>query len=253
MDNATTAHRAGPRGSAASAGPSGVGVLDKAVLLLERIADRPASLAELVEQTGLSRPTVYRLAVALEHHRLADRDREGRFVLGPWTSELAATGDRDPLLAAAPEILAELRDRTEESAQLYRCAGAQRCCIAAAERTSGLRDTVPVGALLSMAAGSAAQVLLAWEAPEQVGGAVTSPKFSPATLARVRRRGWAASVAEREPGLASVSAPVRDARKCVAAAVSVSGPVERMTRSPGQLHARAVVQAADALTRAMSP
>ena len=47
------------------------------------------------------------------------------------------------------------------------------------------------------------------------------------TLAEVRRRGWAQSVAERESGVASVSAPVRDAAGTVVAAVSVSGPVER--------------------------
>ncbi|HTR68967.1 MAG TPA: helix-turn-helix domain-containing protein, partial [Mycobacteriales bacterium] len=52
---------------------SSVGVLDKAVTILECLAGRPASLAELVERTGLSRPTAYRLAVALEVHRLAER------------------------------------------------------------------------------------------------------------------------------------------------------------------------------------
>ena len=46
-------------------------------------------------------------------------------------------------------------------------------------------------------------------------------------LAEVRRRGWAQSAAEREPGVASVSAPVRDAKGVVIAAVSVSGPIDR--------------------------
>ncbi|MGH3216184.1 MAG: IclR family transcriptional regulator domain-containing protein, partial [Trebonia sp.] len=65
------------------------------------------------------------------------------------------------------------------------------------------------------------------------------------TLASVRRRGWAASAAEREPGVASVSAPVRGAGGKVLAAISVSGPIERLTRSPGRLHAGAVVAAGD--------
>jgi len=34
-------------------------------------------------------------------------------------------------------------------------------------------------------------------------------KFTATTLAQVRRRGWAATAAERELGVASVSAPVR--------------------------------------------
>jgi DNA-binding IclR family transcriptional regulator len=68
-------------------------------------------------------------------------------------------------------------------------------------------------------------------------------------LAEVRRRGWAQSVAEREPGVASVSAPVRDTGGAVIAAVSVSGPIDRMGRRPGVRWAADLIDAADALTR----
>ncbi len=64
---------------------SGVGVLDKAVLVLDALEAGPASLAQLVTTTGLARPTAHRLAVALEHHRLVRRDLQGRFVLGAGT------------------------------------------------------------------------------------------------------------------------------------------------------------------------
>jgi DNA-binding IclR family transcriptional regulator len=66
-----------------------------------------------------------------------------------------------------------------------------------------------------------------------------------------RRQGWAESVEEREAGVASVSAPVVVGGEVIAA-VSVSGPVERTTRQPGQKYAAAVVAAADAIGRAMS-
>ena len=74
-------------------------------------------------------------------------------------------------------------------------------------------------------------------------------KFTATTLAQVRRRGWAATAAEREPGVASVSAPVRGPGGRVLAAVSVSGPIERLTRSPGRLHAGAVVAAGEKISR----
>jgi DNA-binding IclR family transcriptional regulator len=45
--------------------------------------------------------------------------------------------------------------------------------------------------------------------------------------------------------VASVSAPVRGSGGKVLAAISVSGPIERLTRSPGRLHAAAVVAAGD--------
>jgi DNA-binding IclR family transcriptional regulator len=184
---------------------------------------------------------VHRLAVALEVHRLLARDGEGRWRLGPRISELAAGPAGDALLVRAATVLPELRETTGESAQLYRRHGEHRICVAAAERGSGLRDTVPVGSSLPMTAGSAAQVLLAWSPDD---GLVGEAAFTARTLADVRRRGWAFSVAEREPGVASVSAPVRAGDGRVLAAVSVSGPVERLTRSPGRLHAEAVCAAA---------
>ena len=61
-----------------------------------------------------------------------------------------------------------------------------------------------------MTAGSAAQVLLAWEEPDRLHRGLRGARFTATALAAVRRRGWAQSVGEREAGVASVSAPVRD-------------------------------------------
>ena len=230
---------------------SGVGVLDKAAVVLGALEAGPATLANLVTATGLARPTAHRLAVALEHHRLVARDIQGRFVLGPRLGELAASAGEDRLLAAAVPVLAMLRDETGESAQLFRRQGQHRICVAASERPAGLRDTVPVGATLPMTAGSAAHVLLAWEEPDRLHRGLRDARFTATTLAGVRRRGWAQSVAEREPGVASVSAPVRGPSNRVVAAVSVSGPIERLTRQPGRLHAVAVAAAAQKLTEAL--
>jgi DNA-binding IclR family transcriptional regulator len=58
------------------------------------------------------------------------------------------------------------------------------------------------------------------------------------------KRGWIESVEEREPGVASVSAPVRDGHGEVIAAVSISGPVQRTTRTPGKRYGAAVARAA---------
>ena len=50
-------------------------------------------------------------------------------------------------------------------------------------------------------------------------------------------------------GVASVSAPVRGPGGRILAAVSVSGPIERLTRSPGRMHAPAVVAAGDRISK----
>jgi len=217
---------------------SGVGVLDKAVRILGVLESGPHSLSELVAATKIARPTAHRLAVALEFHRLVARE--------------AASAGEDRLLAAATPALTALRDATGESAQLYRRQGDMRICVAAAERLSGLRDSVPVGAALTMNAGSAAQILLAWEDADKLHRALTAARFNAAALSAVRRRGWAQSVGEREPGVASVSAPVRGPNNRVIAAVSISGPIERLGRQPGRLHAAAVVATATKLSEYIS-
>ncbi|MCL2595812.1 MAG: IclR family transcriptional regulator [Promicromonosporaceae bacterium] len=208
----------------------------------------PVTLAEIVDATGIARPTAHRIAVALSRHRLVSREDDGRFAVGPRIIELGAAAGEDRLMTAAAPVLQELRDYTGESAHLYRWQGEARMCVAVAERPVGLRESIPVGATLSMAAGSAAQVLLAWEDLERLQHGLGDATFTAADLAGVRRRGWAQSVAERAAGMASVSAPVRLPSGQVIAAISIFGPVTRLTGAPGQRHAQPVVAAADRLS-----
>ncbi|MGN7781137.1 IclR family transcriptional regulator [Mycolicibacterium sp. 22603] len=227
---------------------SGIGVLDKAVGVLHTVAESPCGLAELCERTGLPRATAHRLAAGLEVHRLLARDNEGRWRLGPALTELAGQVN-DPLLAAGAAVLPRLRELTGESVQLYRREGNSRVCVASLEPPVGLRDTVPVGTRLPMTAGSGAKVLLAYSDPASQQAILPAAKFSERTLAEVRKRGWAQSAAERESGVASVSAPVRDGRGAVIAAISVSGPIDRMGRRPGARWAADLLAASEALTR----
>jgi DNA-binding IclR family transcriptional regulator len=221
-----------------SKGVSGVGVLDKAVVILSFIAEGgPATLAEVVGGTGLSRPTAHRLLSALEAHRLVGRNG-GRYSLGvrllAWGSGAAGSS----LVEAARTTLVALRDETGESTQLYVREGDRRVCVASVERAGGgLKDVVPVGAVLPLDRGSGGKVLLAW--------AEDGERFLRlAELEEVRRRGWAESVAEREAGVASVSAPVFGPGGELRAAVCASGPVSRLGKHPGERLAGPVVEAA---------
>ena len=221
-------------------------MLDKAVGVLWAAAAEPCGLSELCQRTGLPRATAHRLAVGLEVHGLLHRGADGRWRPGPTLGELASRSG-DPLLEAAAAVLPRLRDLTGESVQLYRRDGMYRICVAASEPASGLRDTVPVGTRLSMGAGSGAKVLAAWADPATQRAVLAEATYSERTLMDVRRRGWAQSVAERESGVASVSAPVRNSTGQVVAAVSVSGPVDRIGRRPGARWAANLLAAADAL------
>ena len=209
---------------------SGVGVLDKGMAILRALSAGPLDLAGLQTATGLPRATAHRLAVALETHGMVRRDQFGRFCLG---FELIALGraaaDAFPLAELATPALTALRDRTGESVQLYVREHDGRRCVVSLQSSHALQWLVPVGALLPLGRGSAGKVL---------GGDAD---------------GVAESVEEREPGVASVSAPVRDRVGMVVAAVSVSGPVERLTRAPAERFGAAVLDAAAAVSRALAP
>lgn len=211
---------------------SSVGVLDKAVTILDALEERPLALSGLVQATGIPRPTAHRLATALEDHGLVRRDGRGRFTLGLRLVALghAAAGEL-PITEAARPALEELREVTGESVQLYVRDGDRRVCTLSLESPHGLRTIVPLGAVLPLDRGSAGKVLRGeWT-----------------------RQGWAESVGEREAGVASVSAPVLDAAGAVLAAVSVSGPIERITRSPGRRYGGAVVAAATGVSQVTGP
>jgi len=206
---------------------SGVGVIDKGVLILRALAGDPLDLAALQEATGLPRATAHRLAVALELHGLVRRDPQGRFCLGFELIRLGHAAEAEfPLADLARPILTRLRDATRESVQLYVADGDGRRCVVSLESTHGLRWIVPQGALLPLDRGSAGRVLQGDDLAE--------------------------SVEEREAGVASVSAAVRDRRGRVIAAVSLSGPVERLSRQPAEMFGRLVADAAQSLTAAVA-
>jgi DNA-binding IclR family transcriptional regulator len=226
---------------------SGVGVLDKAVAILSFLSEvGPASLAAVVEGTGLARPTAYRLLSALEAHHLVVRGG-GRYSLGlrllGWGNKAAGTN----LVDAARPALAGLRDETGESVQLYVREGDRRVCVASVERAGGgLRDIVPVGAVLPLEFGSGGKVLLAWA---EDGGRFSA--VGAAELEATRSRGWAESVAEREAGVASVSAPVFGPDGKLRAAACASGPISRLGEHPGERLAQGVVGAAREIEEAL--
>ena len=124
-------------------------------------------------------------------------------------------------------MLARLREETGESVQLFVRSGDGRLCVESLESPHRLRWIVPVGQVLPLDRGSAGRVL--------------------SGLGRLVQ-----SVEEREPGVASVSAAVCDGGGEVVAAVSVSGPVERLTRAPSRRYGAAVTAAARSIEAAIT-
>ncbi len=210
------------------------------------------SLADLVAATGLTRATAHRLAVGLEAHGLLRRNGDGRFALGARLVGLGhAAAAGWPVADAARPALATLRNETGESVQLYVRDGDHRVCVVSLESPHELRTIVAEGARLPLAVGSAGRLLTDAVAIDVAADG----------RADVRADGrddgrddvWTASVEERAPGVASVSAPVHDPRTgSVVAAAGISGPVERLGRHPGPTYGPAVAAAATAITETLA-
>ena len=147
----------------------------------------------------------------------------GRFELGHGLVALGQlSANRFPLVDVARPVATALRDATGEAVQVFVREGSQRRCVLSLESAHGLRWIVPEGSLLPIEVGSSGRLL----------------EGEPA------RNGWMQSVGEREAGVASVSAPIHTADGAIIGALSVSGPVERLTKQPGKRFGTMIVAAA---------
>jgi len=219
-----------------------VGVLDKAMAVLHVLPRGDVALGprEIAARTGLSLPTVYRLARALEEHGMLEKEGE-RFKLGLALLHLGAR------VAAGIELRREvvphlewLSERTGENAELHIRREEVRVPVELVRSSQNLRPFVEIGAPLPLHLGAAGKVLLAWLPEEEWGSlaAASAARFGGAAaldaevlrerLRTVRMEGWAASDGERSPGVAAIAAPVFGARGEVEGALLLSAPSVRL-------------------------
>lgn len=239
-----------------------VRALDRGLSLLEAFTpSRPAlTLADLAAAVQLPKATVFRLVATLVRCGYLERVGD-RYEIGLKCFHLASTfrGSIDLRRRALPELIA-LRDATGETVQLAVSSGPN---IVYLERVFSqkpvgyMRSTI--GAVLPAYCTGLGKCLLAFLQREQINeyfgeavlerltpNTIIRPELLRAELARVRTRGYATDLEERELGVRCVAAPVfDDAGECVAA-ISVAGPVDRLPVPLDDAHpaVRAVVAAA---------
>jgi DNA-binding IclR family transcriptional regulator len=241
---------------------TGVGVLDRAVSILDAVEHGASSHAAIVRVTGISRTTAHRLLKALEAHGYVTYVGGRGYRLGAHLLRLAASSLHEiPLRALAHPALERLAAVSGESAQLYVTTVDGRVCVDAVESSSELRAIVEVGVELPITAGSAGKVFMAWASDGVAERLIARARpLTPDTptgeklrrqLHAARRQGWASSAGERLPGVGSVSAPILGARGELVAVVSMAGPTTRVTRIGARRYAPAVVEAAREIERAM--
>ncbi|WP_018686614.1 IclR family transcriptional regulator [Actinokineospora enzanensis] len=212
--------------------------LDRALTLLDALAEGPRTLDQLAEHAHVHKTTVLRLLRTLEAHRFVQRDDARHYRLGTALFDLAnrALDDRDVRRAAEP-ALRELNELTGHTVHLASYEGGEVVYIDKYESRHHVRMYSRVGKRAALHCTAVAKVLVA-AFPEprrrEVAGSIeytrltantiTTAEAYLAELAAVAERGYAVDDSEHEDFIHCVGAPVRGQRGEVLAAVSVSVP-----------------------------
>jgi IclR family transcriptional regulator, KDG regulon repressor len=240
--------------------------VQNAARLLKAFLSRDELLgpSELGRRLGLGKSTVHRLLTTLTAEGLLEQDpRTGGYRLGIVMFELGeAVRVHMDLHAAAGPVLGMLREETRETAQVGVLDRGEVVYVDRLESSHTLRLFTETGRRVPAHCSSSGKVLLAF-LPERARADLLDgrplPALTPDTitdlaaltaeLAKVRARGWAEAVNEREIGVASIAAPVRDHRGDVVAAISIGAPIIRLGAVQRRRLARPVMEAGDAVSR----
>jgi len=227
--------------SAGNGAGNSVQSVDRALALLEHLADAGGSLrlAELEAATGLPLPTVHRLVRSLVYNGYVRQEPSRRYALGPRVIRLGAVAVR-ALGSSAMRELTGLVEQIGETANMAVLEGDSVVYVAQAPSPHSMRMFTEVGrrvsphctgvgkALLSQLADDDVLALLARTGmPPRTSRTLTDPAVLLAELHEVREQGWAVDNAEQEVGVRCVAVPV--AGSPARTAVSVSGPSARIT------------------------
>jgi DNA-binding IclR family transcriptional regulator len=239
--------------------------VERAMSLMKLIgmADGPVSLTSLAHQTDLHPATAHRLLQSLAEVGFVEQDPESS-LYGPGAGflSLALAQERRLTLAAlSRSVLQQLVEETGETAGLARRDGANTVIIARALSPHALRVHTPIGGLgplhatavglvlLAHMSGDARSALLSGPLRKFTARTITDPKVIERTLDAIRRDGYAVADGDLHEGVANIGAPVRDADMSVVAAVSISGPSDRILGDSRDAHIESVVRSGEEVSR----
>jgi len=219
-------------------------------------------ISDLAKRLGLAKSTVHRLAsTLLDQGMLEQNAGDGKYRLGLALFELGTLVRRkmDFTMEARP-FLRTLMEKTGETVHLAILDHDSVLYVISLESKQALRMGSKVGTRVPVHATAVGKALLAFLPEEEIARIIARglPASAPNTivdgkalqreLALVRARSYAEDDEESEVGLRSVAAPIRNDSGAVIAAISIAGPVHRMTRKTLLGWVRELVEAADAVS-----
>ena len=217
--------------------------LDRALDILEALAGagRGIGIVDLSARVGLHASTVHRLLATLVARGYARQSpRSQRYSLGTRVLQLGRSfHDRSDLRQEAHRYLQQLTEKSGETANLVMRDDDEVVYIDQVQSPHLVRMFAEIGRRVPLHSTAGGKAIYFWDPAECTLGdegsanshTITSQEDLELALAEVRRCGFAIDDQEQEEGVRCVGGPVRDQTGDVVAALSLSGPTTRMTRS----------------------
>ncbi|MDF1521869.1 MAG: IclR family transcriptional regulator [Trueperaceae bacterium] len=210
--------------------------MDKALSLLEFVANGAQTLNDLSAASQLPKSTVHRLAGVLVDHGFL-RTADFRYFLGYRLMELGERARQQvPLSGLARRHMEAIASRTSETIHLGELTGREIVYLEKVEGARGLQMRSRVGLMSPAAATAMGKAMIAFlpetawggyfaDEPPRTPSSITTVDTFVEELRAVREQGFAFDREENEVGICCVAAPIWDASGQVVAAVSLSGAV----------------------------
>lgn len=244
----------------------GVQSLIRALSLLEALAENEdgLSLTALAKQVGLPPSSAHRLLTTLQRKRFVRFEpgamiwRVGvqAFIVG---NAFARSREVAPL---AMPYMRQLMEKTGETVNLYIVNGGQAICIAQVQSRQVIRAISRPGGGLPLERSASGKAILArmtrneveeilakHAAPDAKRSYAGKLRKLHAELGRIRSRGYSLDDEEVAAGLRCIATAIIDEHGAALAAVSIAGPITRLTDHRLPRLAEIVVAAGDAVTR----
>jgi len=203
--------------------------------------DSTLELNELAKRTGLHKSTLLRLLKSLEEGGLINRLPDKTYGIGSLALHLASIYQRMYRLEHhIRPVLQRLMNETGESVSFYRREGDQRICLFRENSEHALRDHALEGDARPLTKGASAQILMKFEnvhaahVPEKLARAV--PFFS---------------FEEFTKGISGAAVPVFGANGKLAGALTLTGPLTRLTQERLTHFSQLLRNAGDQISRAL--
>ena len=200
-------------------------------------------LVDISQRLSLHKSTVHRLLSLLKTKGLVVADATSQlYSLGPALVELAWVVLRQQDLRAVCRLpMEDLRRATNETVSLHVRMADRRVCVEELESDQEVKFSESLGRAAPVHVGAPGKALLAFLPQDELERVVPTLSLTPITpetitdvealradIGATRARGYAMSIGERSSWAAAVAAPIFDRRGWPIAALSVSGPTQRL-------------------------